>query len=400
VKTENPCFVCSSFRAPSLTFLKFWIHRCADYVKHMIKTLSDKEEKMNQLKEELEVKQQKIAEDKSVQESRSDPESVTSSMTSITGGSHSHKAGDSRKRKANGDDSTLTSNKKHCDSHSRNVSSYGTCEDSSGDDRGSGSGGAFNDVSDITDSNRGSSSNSNSSGSDDGPTVTRDAAEDERQSAGSISSDVAVLSEKSSHVMHGNRRRRQHKDVVFTDKKSPDAKRKNEEINSLQSTFELDYEEVFGKSNIPQIIAATSGKVVAWNEVFMKATGLRKSEMERMTIFSLVQPDKLSNFFQIVAAALKPEAEQPTIGEGQTGTNAVDSAMEGNKPDMADVKVEGDATVDPGVPPAVESQTPTLKRTQDYTAITLPCIDFPAMKRRRENSMQKIDPKPLHVTVR
>ena len=402
-------------------------HRCAEYVKHMIKSLKEKEEKTKQLKEELEVKQQKIAEDKSAQESRSDPESVTSSLTSSTGGSNSHskvEKDSSRKRKAaDGDESTTSTshggNKKHCDSNSRNVSSYGTCEDSSGDDRRSGSGsgsgrsrGPFNDVSDITDSNRGSSSNySGSGGSDDGPTVTRDAAEDEQNSAGSISSDAAVRSERSSHVMHGTRQHHTHKDVVFTDKKPPE-KRKADEINSMNSSFELDYEEVFYKSNIPQIIAATSGKVVAWNEVFRKATGLRKSEMDRMTIFSLVQPDKLANFFQIVAAALKPEEEQAssatdtsTDDSGAQRESDIDSSTtkEEEKPEAKVIKKEDPVREESQTSSLTDddknSDTPVVTRTQDFSTITLPCIDFPGMKKLRESSEKNGDPKPLYVTV-
>jgi hypothetical protein len=77
-------------------------------------------------------------------------------------------------------------------------------------------------VSDITDSNRGSSSNSGSSGEgdDDGDGVSDN------------------------------------------DKKSK-RKRPPTEVTSLERSFELDFEEVFNKSNIPQMIAATSGKIVS-----------------------------------------------------------------------------------------------------------------------------------------
>merc|ERR1711957_1000569 len=77
-----------------------------------------------------------------------------------------------------------------------------------------------------------------------------------------------------------------------------------------ERSFELNYEEVFDKSNIPQLIASTSGKIVTWNECFAKATGYRKSEIERMTIFSLVKPENLAKFFEIVAAALRPPDDE------------------------------------------------------------------------------------------
>ena len=245
----------------------------------------------------------------------------------------------------NNDAENKTSTKKH------RISSEAPTEDSSGDDNrggsgtgsgsgnsrtgsgtgsgsgsgnsrtGSGSGGSgsagisktISSVSELTDSNRGSSSNNSGSGggsSDDLPTEQdsnesnsgkREEVAADQPSTSSISSDAAVASEKTSRDRNTG-----HKDVVFNNKSR---KRPPEEVTSLERTFELNYEEVFHKSNIPQLIASTSGKIVTWNECFCKATGYRKSEIERMTIFSLVKPENLANFFEIVAAALRPDDE-------------------------------------------------------------------------------------------
>ena len=213
--------------------------------------------------------------------------------------------------------------------------------------------------------------------------------------ASSISSDAAVRSERSSNATHDSGS--QHhidKDVIINEKKSRSSqKRKSREMSSMSRSFELDYEEVFQKSNIPQVIAATSGKVVAWNDVFVQASGLRKSELELMTIFSFVQPERLSNFFQIVAAALKREEED------SAATTSDDAGTESSDSQGSKVGVKGKEGRSSILEPSKSNSSPALTRTEDYANITLPCIDFPGMKKLRENSAGRLDPKPLHVTV-
>jgi len=133
----------------------------------------------------------------------------------------------------------------------------------------------------------------------------------------SISSDAAVASGKTSRDRNTG-----HKDVVFNNDKRMSRKRPPEEVTSLERTFELNYEEVFHKSNTPQLIASTSGKIVTWNECFCKATGYRKSEIEQRTIFSLVKPENLAKFFEIVAAALRPDDEEIARGKNSNGENS------------------------------------------------------------------------------
>jgi hypothetical protein len=206
-----------------------------------MKTMKEKEGVVDTLKADLEVKQNQMEADKALQESRSDPESVTSSLTSATSASgKGHRSSgngkksdsNSKKRKQQGSskhqESSDTS-KKHRTSISRDTSSESTGEDTSGGEDRVSLGPSTQDssidktissVSDITDSNRGSSSNSGSSGEG-------------------------------------------HEDVVFDNDKKSKRKRLPTEVTSLERSFELDYEEVFYKSNIPQMIAATSGKIVS-----------------------------------------------------------------------------------------------------------------------------------------
>ena len=358
--------------------------------------MKEKEEAVNKLKADLSAKEQKLEEDKA-QESRSDPESVTSSLTSSTTVSArmNLKTDEDKKRKADSEDSG--SHKKH---RVRNMSSVSTNEDSSGEDRVSRGPSAHSisidktvsSVSDLTDSNRGSSSNNSGSGSGSGSGCTEpvsrvSADEEEKRSSSSISSDAAVASEKSSRDRHSGSRQHDHKDVVFNNsEKRADRSRPPEEVTSLQRSFELDYEEVFDKSNIPQVIAGTSGKIVAWNKCFLKATGMRKSEVERMTIFSLVKPSKLSNFFEIVAEALRM-SDEPSSSDNHLSDQEKASTTEGG---IVKTNTKSDSN----------ANNESIERKWNYAAMTLPCIDFPAMKHRREEgTFEEAAIPPLNVTV-
>jgi PAS domain-containing protein len=413
----------------------------------MVKSTTEKTEAVKKLKNDMAAKQQKEEEDKAVQDGRSDPESVTSSLTADTTGSSrsqvSKGRGGDKKRAAQTDENDGTESSRPVKKKKRLMSSEAATEESSGEGReggsggsgsgsGSGSGGAqgcsigktISTVSDLTDSNRCSSSNNSGSGSTDDVPTEQDGGEsgsvEEGQppSTSSISSDAAVASEKSSRDRQSG-----HKDVVFKNDKRG-RKRPPEEVTSLERSFELDYEEVFDKSNIPQIIATTSGKIISWNECFVKATGYRKSEIERMTIFSLVRPDKLSNFFDIVAAALRlngddtdtknesgstessPQSTQVSLETKYTRRESTGPAMHEKKdaeseksnahdPSSETTGKDGETNQSVG-----ELSVSTPVRMLDYKAITLPCIDFPAMKKRNQATADSdtiID--PLTVTV-
>ena len=76
-----------------------------------------------------------------------------------------------------------------------------------------------------------------------------------------------------------------------------------------QHGFELDYEEVFLNSNIPQLLATTDGRILAWNKFFLKATGFDQESIKKATIFGLVKCSKLANLFEIVAKALRNKSQ-------------------------------------------------------------------------------------------
>lgn len=85
---------------------------------------------------------------------------------------------------------------------------------------------------------------------------------------------------------------------------------------------------------IMQGARCTDSRSFAGNEFFLKAAGLSEDEVDKTTIFSLVQKDKLSTLFDIVAKSLRLE--------------------------------------DPG--PTVDAE----KTPSDYSAVTLPCLNLPS----------------------
>jgi hypothetical protein len=114
------------------------------------------------------------------------------------------------------------------------------------------------------------------------------------------------------------------------------------------------------------------------NKFFLKATGLKPEEIECMTIFSLVKPDKLSNLFEIVATALRGEGEQ---NNDATMTNGETSGQTDGEPT---------SSADDATPPS---------RQWNYAAMTLPCVTFPATKLRRQTASESKSSE-LFMTVR
>jgi hypothetical protein len=240
---------------------------CSGYMKHLSSSVKKKEQALEKLRADIEARRNATIEDKAIQEARSDPESVISNLTSSSGGSSPHGrsrqqtalAGHKRPAKDTSDPHALgeSSAKRHRTTRNNPYNSS-TDETSGGGDKTSGNGSskklssidkAFSSVSDITDSNRGSSSNSGTSGSDDRTELAREAAGNQKSS----SSDAAV---------HSGSGGEKGTDMKGSSRKSGGKKRPPREVTSIERNFELDYEEVFDKSNIPQLIATTSGKIV------------------------------------------------------------------------------------------------------------------------------------------
>lgn len=223
----------------------FNLQSCAQYVKHLVHSTKEKEEAVRRARNDLDAKQKKLEEEKS-QQDPSDPESTTSTLTASSD-SDAAKAPtatwpgpkDSRKRDAaDAGEPTATNKKPKLCSHESSVSSsvsFGG-DDVDEDDNPSGSTKAESSdamgssVSDLTDSNK--------------DTVSR-----------------MRTRARSSHPEGADTGGEQvHKDVVVPKRKSSNS---GCSLHSLSTDFQLDYREVFLKSNIPQLIATTAGRIIA-----------------------------------------------------------------------------------------------------------------------------------------
>lgn len=381
---------------------------------------------------------------------KKEKEKVAHDLKNDNGATSSTGSNTDDKEKCQTETSNSTNHKKaRLSSHVSSLSSSG----SSGDN-GCGSGKQdqargvmLSSVSDITDSNKGgSSSEGNRSGSSQRSTSVEcqhgDTDSGEYESAGggtgTVSSDAAVARGQDNHghetchadvVITKNRKRKTN--IINDDSEFIDVStQKKEEASSLETSFQLDYEEVFLRSNVPQILATTSGRIVAWNDFFLKITGLKSEEVERLTFFSLVQPNRLSSLFEIVAAALRSgTAQDPNaLNEGTSNgvseistTSEIDETVRVANTDTSnDMNAGNDMNADNDQ----EKQNKSVsKRNWNYSAITLPCISFQpsdqtqpkivnikinetAMEGSKEvndkqdDLLQKSDePNPLYITV-
>lgn len=320
---------------------------CADYVKHLAKSTKEKEELVEKAKSDLKMSERKLEEEKANLE-RSDPESVASSLT--CGSKRKDKNESDRKRSADRQEKVENKKVKVNDTSSESSSSDGHGRNGPGmknialNKMNSG-------MSDMTDSNKGSSE------SGDG----------NNELTGSVSSTAAIARGSINNEA-------KHADVVVKVRKQQDAppvpSTKNQETTSIDPDFELDYQEVFVSSNVPQLIATTAGRIVTCNDFFVKAVGLSKEDVSRLTIFSIVQPHKLSNLFEMVADALRGDRHRSERNEEGSGGGSDSS---GNTTTESDKSGE----------------------TSRWAAMTLPCVTFPS--RTRPGSAHH--PNPLYMTI-
>lgn len=224
---------------------------CADYIKHLVKVTNEKELVVKQVRCNLEAKKQRMDDDK-VQQDPSEPESTTSSLTvsSSSGDSGKAKAKSSETEPADFDvgsksdhNAALAQRKMRLWAHASNVSSTTSAGTSSSGiddakmssvscDQGSAS------VSDLGESNDGTPRRRS--------TRTRKGTSHTEVTASSSDVNVEGIRKEYEKVLSKKRKRNGSLDPT-----------------SLDPDFQLDYEEVFVKSCVPQIIASTAGRIVA-----------------------------------------------------------------------------------------------------------------------------------------
>lgn len=356
-------------------------------------------------------------------EGRSDPESVTSTLTASSEGSRGGGAAASGNAKPVSDDTSSRHKRKAQDMEAMDMNKVdfkkvktqeSSADLSAADEGGNGSGPSGHNisigkmsssVSELTDSNRGSSDSGGEKTGRNGnaahkkhPRSDEEGEGSDFQSGRSISSTAALFRGTQSHNRdHG------HADVVIREKKHF-RRRFRSERSSLDRKFEINYEEVFLTSNVPQIIATTAGRIVTcksclhWivigvvvdntahgtvspryitgNKFFLDATCLDESSVQRLTIFSLVQQDKLANLFEMVAEALRRKAANAdsTSGTSSSGTTTKDS------------------------PPSSSDATEANSHVEKYATMTLPCTSV-LSARTDSDSSGGVKANPLYMTV-
>lgn len=417
------------------------LHRCADYVKHLVELTKAKEAAIEEAKSDLEEKKQKRLEreKKAAEEGEgddnhgelkpkagnippasdanaimqdSDPESETSSLTAFSSGEGADDGKEEGARRSkkiraassssddvarNGEKKTASTNtgkrrhgstsdppsslKKVRLSASGNKSSSAADDSLSSDESGPGGKNISLDkmsssVSEMTDSNQ-------SSSMVDIDTDVHDA----DRSTSSISSTAAVGPPRG-----GSREKiHRHADVVIKEKQTERKGRKRKiaegkEKTSLDEDFELDYSEVFHTANVPQLIATPAGKVVTWNDFFLRATGLSGEEAKRLSIFSIVQADKLSTLFELVANALKNGAAKKGKRRRGRKRSGPSTSSAGSGPGIVNNRAECSSVAGSAAASATtgssgtgsEMSTASSYKPVDYSAVTLPCVPFQA----------------------
>ncbi len=340
------------------------------------------------------MRNQKLEEERALQEGRSDPESVTSSLTAFTsseGGDQKNSSTDSSTTVAV---ASLSAGKrpfpsspqdahydtkdppkkilKLTDDDSNQTSSGSGSGSGAGsgqmDSSGSGNGGknffTSSSLSEMTDSNKGSSYGQGTSRSSNGQgnggnlngnreikaevDISLLAKEEiDNKTESSVSSTAAVVSGVGSKE-HDHK----YTSIVFT----TDRKRKHrKEKTSLDEDFTLNHQEVFLASNVPQLIASPAGRIVACNDFFFKATGLTQTDVKRITIFSMVQVDQLSYLFDLVADSLR-KSNSGTIVTKSTEPTSSSSSLT-------------NATTN--------SENIECHQQNHFQTVTLPCVPFP-----------------------
>lgn len=373
---------------------------CASYIKHLIEEKKKKEAAVEAAKADLAIKEQKlerdkkILEDKALQDSRSDPESVTSSLTassefrssaecvaiSKSSGENSNDNNDENENIKKEDDGvggdgldSTTSGGQECTTRRPDVKNISVDKMSSS-------------VSEMTDNNASSkacSGSATTSGDEkvdslnySDPSCTEDVkgrrdsssipneCVDNKSEPSSISSTAAVFSGSTSRE-----RDHLHSDVVI--KGSRDRKRRHvKEKTSLEADFELNYQEVFLSSNIPQLIATQTGRIVTCNDFFRRATGLNDEDIQRITIFSIVQHSKLPMLFELVATSVRRSINSTSIGSSVVS-------------DLS-VGLSSDSSLNKG-------------KCTECKSITLPCVPFPKGVKPGDDEETLLN--PLYMTV-
>lgn len=329
----------------------------------------EKEGALDKAKQDLRERQCKMEEDKRARhEGPSDPESITSSLTAssssedrMEGNGMSQtpdKVGKGKKRKC--DDVYAGEEKARLRPHEMsspdNTKQPPTHNKMNVEQLVS--------ISDITDSNKDSSSDGNSSSRSQQERTTN-----YKNSHCELPRNKPAEATLESHKQVENHSKSK---IILEGRNRNTLKTRSRQI-SKSLRFDLDYEEVFINSNVPQIIATTAGRIVAWNDFFLNATGLAATEVDRLTIFSFVQSNRLSDLFEVVATALRYGTMDSQSTEGCTADKAASQSDEIEKNKEA--------------------------KWGEFTSVTLPCKAFARHPKVVHYGDQEFSVQQLYMTL-
>lgn len=153
----------------------------------------------------------------------------------------------------------------------------------------------------------------------------------------------------------------------------------------VENSCDIDYHDVFGTSNVPQLIATAAGRIVTANNFFLKLTGLTDSEVRFLTIFSIVRPDHLPKLFEISAQALRRSSTASRDCNFSDASDSVVSSMTDEEGDLSQNSVDSLASKRQKnhVGSHVHSTDRNGKQLKfsHHASVTLPCVIFPAYER-------------------
>lgn len=320
-------------------------------MKHLVNSTKEQELALEKTKQDLEAKRRKIEDDNEYQQDPSDPESTISSLT-VSSGSADLPADCA----SSGENSNLK--RGLSSSYDTRKAKIPRNRDEKESELSASKGKSCNPSDKVSLSGESARHSSHA--------VEESSKSSSSQTFGGVSSVGAVA-----RGLHSRAPRVNHPDVIVKGYKKRSI---IAEATSMDSSFKLDYEEVFIKSSVPQLLATTAGRIVAWNDIFLKASGLMASDIDSVTIFSLVRQTELVKLFEIVAATLRSGTMQKEEFDSNQNSRSIVQSSDANKPQ---------------------------KKTHatDFTAITLPCATF----RPRNTSYMKGEvealEKLLYMTV-
>lgn len=229
-------------------------------------------------------------------------------------------------------------------------------------------------LSDVTDSNRCSSDGQGTNGSSDRQVGTggrevksyfdlsllvKEESDASKTTDNSVSTTGAVIS-REGELSGGHK----HASIIFT----KDRKRKYSDKTSMDEGFQLSYQEIFLSSNVPQLIATPSGRIVACNDFFFRVTGLTEKDVKKVTIFSMVRVDRLSALFELVAEALRrSNAHDVSKSSSSEESSKSSSTTNMNLTTQGTHDRNSDST---------EEREPSIE-TPEFETESLPCVSFP-----------------------